>query len=41
MQKRRYNTNFCKVNLSIKSGGYKLKKKVVKLVMDTELQDKH
>ena len=33
--------SFAKVNLSIKSGGYKLKKKVAKLLMDTELQDKH
>ena len=32
---------FAKVNLSIKIGGYKLKKKVAKLVIDTELQDKH
>ena len=32
---------FAKVNLSKKSGGYKLQKKVVKLVMDTKLQDKH
>ena len=32
---------FAKVNLSIKSGGYKLKKKVAKPVMETELQDKH
>ena len=32
---------FAKVNLSKKSGGYKLKKKVAKLVMDTKLQDKH
>lgn len=32
---------FTKVNLSIKSGGYKLKKKVAKPVVETELQDKH
>ena len=32
---------FTKFNLSIKSGGYKLKKKVAKLVMDTEIADKH
>ena len=32
---------FAKVDLSIKSGGYKLKKKIAKLVMDTELADKH
>ena len=32
---------FAKVNLANKIAGYKLKKKVVKPVMDTELQDKH
>ena len=32
---------FAKVNLSIKIGGYKPKKKVAKVVMNTELQDKH
>ena len=34
-------STFAKVYLSIKSGGYKLKKKTAKLVMDTELCDKH
>ena len=34
-------TGWIKVNLPTKSGGYKLKKKAVNLVMDTELQDKH
>ena len=34
-------STFAKVNLSSKSGGYKLKKKIAKLVMDTELADKH
>ena len=32
---------FAKVNLANKIAGYKLKKKVVKPVMVTELQDKH
>ena len=32
---------FAKVSLSKKSGGYKLKKKVAKLLMVTELKDKH
>ena len=32
---------FAKGDLSIKSGGYKLKKKIAKLAMDTELNDKH
>ena len=32
---------FANVNLSIKNGIYKLKKKIAKLVMDTELTDKH
>ena len=32
---------FAKVNLVNKIAAYKLKKKVVKPVMDTELQDKH
>ena len=32
---------FAKVNLSIKSGGCKLKNEIAKLVMDTELADKH
>ena len=32
---------FAKINLSIKSGSYKLKRKVAKLVMDTELEVKH
>ena len=29
-------STFAKVNLSIKSGGYKLKNRIAKLVMDTE-----
>ena len=32
---------FAKGDLSIKSGGYKLEKKIAKLAMDTELNDKH
>lgn len=32
---------FAKVNLSIKTGVYKLKKKIAKLILDTELSDKH
>ena len=34
-------STFAKVNLANKIAAYKLKKKVVKPVMDTELQDKH
>ena len=34
-------TTSAKVDLSIKGGSYKLNKKVAKLVMDTEFQDKH
>ena len=29
-----------KINLVIKSGGFKIKKKIAKLVMETEIQDK-
>ena len=32
---------FVKVNVSIKSGSYKLKRKIARLVMNTELQNKH
>ena len=32
---------FAKVNLSIKSGSYKLKCKILKLIMQTELENKH
>ena len=31
---------FAKVNLAIKSGDFKIKKKIAKLVMETEIQDK-
>ena len=30
-----------KVSVSIKSGSYKLKRKIARLVMNTELQNKH
>ena len=33
-------TTFAKVNLVIKSGGFKIKKKIAKLAMETEIQDK-
>ena len=32
---------FAEINLQIKSGGYKTKKKFAKLIMETELQNKH
>ena len=32
--------NLAKINLVIKSGGFKIKKKIAKLVMETEIQDK-
>ena len=32
---------FAKVNVSIKSGSYKLKRKIARLIMNTELQNKH
>ena len=31
---------FAKVNSAIKSGGFKIKKKIAKLVMEAEIQDK-
>ena len=31
---------FAKVNSAIKSGGFKIKKKIEKLVMEAEIQDK-
>ena len=31
---------FAKVNLALKSGGFKIKKKIAKLVMEAEIQDK-
>ena len=31
---------FAKVNLAIKSGGFKIKKKIAKSVMETEIQGK-
>ena len=34
-------STFVKVNVSIKSGSYKLKRKIARLVMNTELQNKH
>ena len=33
--------DFAKVNLALKSGGFKIKKKIAKLVMEAEIQDKH
>ena len=32
--------DFAKVNLALKSGGFKIKKKIAKLVMEAEIQDK-
>ena len=32
---------FAKVNVSIRNGTYKLKRKIARLVMETELQNKH
>ena len=32
---------FAKVNVSIKSGSYKLKWKIPRLIMNTKLQNKH
>ena len=32
---------FAKVNVSIKHGNYKLKKKIANIVMETEIQNKH
>ena len=32
---------FAKVNVSIRKGTYKLKRKIARLVMETELQNKH
>ena len=31
---------FAKVNLAIKSGGFKIKKKIAKSIIETEIQDK-
>ena len=32
--------DFAKVNLALKSGRFKIKKKIAKLVMEAEIQDK-
>ena len=41
MQKRTIIPTFAKVNVSIRNGTYKLKRKIARLVMETELQNKH
>ena len=41
MQKRTTIPTFAKVNVSIRNGTYKLKRKIARLVMETELQNKH
>ena len=33
-------SNFAKVNLAITNGSFKIKKKISKIVMETEIQDK-
>ena len=40
-RKEELTPRFTKVNLALKSGTARLKQKIAKLVMDTELQNKH
>ena len=39
-KKEHFTPKFVKVNVSIRNGTYKLKKKIARLVMETELQNK-
>ena len=40
-KKEQLTPTFAKVNVSIRNGTYKLKRKIARLVMETELQNKH